>query len=76
MLNIHHTILGFIMYRTGEVQSRVCVCLSVMAGEGLLSLRWNNHRTSFMQVLSSLWDKVSSHSLSRIILPLSYHVIQ
>ncbi|KAK3861068.1 hypothetical protein Pcinc_032926 [Petrolisthes cinctipes] len=33
------------------------VCLSVMAGEGLLSLRWNNHRTSFMQVLSSLWDK-------------------
>ncbi|XP_053641899.1 longitudinals lacking protein, isoforms H/M/V isoform X3 [Cherax quadricarinatus] len=28
-----------------------------MAGDGLLSLRWNNHRTSFLQVLSSLRDK-------------------
>ncbi|XP_042214790.1 longitudinals lacking protein, isoforms H/M/V-like isoform X3 [Homarus americanus] len=28
-----------------------------MAGDGLLSLRWNNHRTSFLQVLSSLKDK-------------------
>nr|XP_045604153.1 uncharacterized protein LOC123762025 isoform X4 [Procambarus clarkii] len=30
---------------------------TVMAGEGLLSLRWNNHRTSFLQVLSSMRDK-------------------
>ncbi|XP_071530990.1 uncharacterized protein [Panulirus ornatus] len=28
-----------------------------MAGDGLLSLRWNNHRTSFLQVLSSLKNK-------------------
>ncbi|XP_063601613.1 longitudinals lacking protein, isoforms H/M/V-like isoform X4 [Penaeus indicus] len=28
-----------------------------MAGDGLLSLRWNNHRTSFLQVLSSLRNK-------------------